>query len=171
MKGILTTILILLCTALVESAILSNIVILPAVPDILLLASLYLSTLNGRGPGAVYGFVSGLFIDFLGGAPLGFACLVRTIICYIGGIFGTFIGFTGFFMPCVLGFTATITKVILIWLVSLFYPSIVINYNPFSVAFFFELVANTFLAPVIFKLLSSFVRLLSFSQVTPLDDF
>lgn len=171
MKGIVATILILFCATLFETAILSNIVILPAVPDILLLSSLYLSLLNGRGAGASYGFVSGLFLDFLGGAPLGFSSITRTIICYICGIFGTFVDYTGFFIPAVMGFVATIVKAILIWIVGLFFPSIVVNYDIFSIAFFFELAANTLFTPVVFKLISAFSHIVSFQKDADLDRF
>ena len=45
-RAYLSSILIILCTVLVEFAILSNITILPAVPDIVLLVLLYFSVLN-----------------------------------------------------------------------------------------------------------------------------
>ena len=58
-KSVFISAFILFCTALVETAILSNITVLPAVPDLLLLCSVYLSLLNGRGTGEADGFISG----------------------------------------------------------------------------------------------------------------
>lgn len=171
LKNIFTTILIFLTLVIFEASILSNVRILPAVPDLLLLCTVYMALLNGRGAGAVYGFVSGLFMDFISGAPLGFNCVFRTIVCYIAGFFGGFLDYTGVFMPCVIGFVASCSKVILIWLVSLFYPSIIINYNPFSVPFVFELACNTFLTPVIFRLSKIFRPILSFNAANELEEF
>ena len=74
----ITIICILLVAALLETALLSNIIFLPAVPDLLLLIVLYLSVYNGSLTGETAGFVSGLMLDFLTAAPLGLNCLLRT---------------------------------------------------------------------------------------------
>ena len=42
------------------------------------------------------GFFSGMFIDFLSGAPFGFNCLFRTVIGYIAGFLNQNINYTGF---------------------------------------------------------------------------
>ena len=165
-KSVFISAFILFCTALVETAILSNITILPAVPDLLLLCSVYLSLLNGRGTGEADGFISGLFMDFLTGVPFGFNCLFRTIIGYSAGWFGKSIQYRGIIMPAVIGFSVTLLKVFLIWLISLFFPLVVNTYNLFSVQFVFELLANTLCAPFIFKLMDSFRR---FVAVHPED--
>lgn len=162
-KSVIVSILILFFISIIEVSLLSNITILPVVPDLLLIASLYFSLLNGRGAGQLYGFLSGLFIDFLTGCPLGLNCAVRLILCYVAGILGQVVHFEGIFMPCVVGFIATMLKTILTWLISLFYPSIVVNYNLFSFSFLFEVSLNTLLTPLIFKLLSLLKELLAFN--------
>lgn len=149
--------LILFSFAIVETAILSNITILPAVPDLVLLASVYISLVNGRGMGEISGFTSGLVLDFLGGAPFGFNCIFRTVIAYIAGFFGGTINYNGFLIPFVIGFIATLAKAVLIWIISLFYTS-VLNYTIFSLPFLFELIANALLAPLVFKLTGCFKR-------------
>lgn len=157
-KAFFISAFILFCTALVETAILSNIMFLPAVPDLILLCSVYLSLLNGRGTGEAEGFVSGLYMDFLTGSPFGLNCLFRTIIGYIAGCFGSTIQYHGIVMPAAIGFVATLLKVFLIWIISLFYPTAVNTYSFFSVPFVFELVANTICAPLMFKLMFFFKR-------------
>lgn len=149
---------VLFCTALVETAILSNILFLPAVPDLILLCSVYLSLMNGRGAGEAEGFVSGLYMDFLTGAPFGLNCLFRTIIGYIAGCFGSSIQYRGIVMPAAIGFVATLLKALLIWIISLFYPTAVNAYSFFSVPFVFELLANTLCAPLMFRLMNFFRR-------------
>ena len=55
---------------LIQTAVLSNWYALPVVPDILLLAVLYISFHNGSTAGEVSGFCSGLLLDFLSASPL-----------------------------------------------------------------------------------------------------
>ena len=78
---------ILLVCALLETALLSNVVFLPVVPDLLLLVVLYISVQNGSLTGEATGFVSGLLLDFLTAAPLGLNCLLRTLLGFFAGLF------------------------------------------------------------------------------------
>lgn len=151
---------IIFCFALVEVSILSNITFLPAVPDLVLLASIYISLLNGRGMGEVCGFSSGLVLDFFSGAPFGFNCIFRTVISYVAGFFGRYINYRGFVIPFVIGLCGTFSKALLVWIVSLFYTSVG-NYNIFSLTFLFELVLNGLLAPLVFRLMDCFKRQIS----------
>src|SRR5574344_3035119 len=151
----ISTILIL-CAALLESSVLANIAILPAVPDVVLLCVLYFSIENGKLMGESTGFISGVFIDFLSACPFGLNCLLRTIIGFVGGMFNKTLNTDGFFIPALLGFCATIIKALLLWLISFLYPSSVVSYNPFTLLFLFELVFNTILTPVLFKFLGLF---------------
>ena len=91
--------LILLIFAMVETAILSNLSFLPAVPDLVLLASLYIVMMNGKTAGVILGFVSGLILDFITGCPFGYNCLLRTLICYFAGFFNKNLNLAGFFIP------------------------------------------------------------------------
>ena len=130
-KSFLCSFLILLCSVIVETSILSNISFLPAVPDLVLICVLYFSFLNGKNYGQVSGFLSGLLLDFLSGSPLGFNCLYRTVIGYLSGVFRRTINSSGFIVPSVIGLLATILKVFLIWLISLFFKSIKIYNSKF----------------------------------------
>ena len=162
-KSFLCSFLILLCSVIVETSILSNISFLPAVPDLALICVLYFSFLNGKNYGQVSGFLSGLLLDFLSGSPLGFNCLYRTVIGYLSGVFRRTINSSGFIVPSVIGLLATILKVFLIWLISLFFKSIKI-YNIFTFSFLFVLVMNVLLTPLMFKFLNSFRRILNIHE-------
>ncbi len=155
-KSFSTGTIIVLCTALIEAALLSNIMVLPTVPDLSLICVLYISLQNGKLMGETTGFMSGLFLDFLSASPWGLNCLYRTILGYIGGIFCKTINTDGVFIPCVLGFSATIAKALFIWVISVLYPSGIFSYSPISKIFIFELCANTILTPIIFKFLFLF---------------
>lgn len=160
-KSFVTGLLILLGLALTETAILSNITFLPAIPDLLMIAALYFSIINGKSYGVVLGFFSGLFLDYLSGCPFGFNCLLRTLIGYFGGFLFETINYKGIFMPMLLGLCVSLAKVIFTWLISLFYPNFVINYSIFSSTFLVELVLNIILTPVFFKLFSCFNKSLA----------
>lgn len=155
-KSISISAVILLCCALIESAILSNIAFLRAVPDLSLICVLYFSLHNGRVAGECTGFISGLFIDFLSAAPFGLNCLFRTVLGYLGGVFTKTFNTDGIIIPAVLGFCATIIKCLLILFIAFLFPSSVVKYNPFSMMFLFELCVNTVLTPVVFKILGIF---------------
>ena len=155
-KSFSVSTLILLCVTLLESAVLANISVLPVVPDLALSCVLYFSIENGKLMGEATGFVSGVFLDFLSACPFGLNCLLRTIIGFIGGIFNKTLNTEGFFIPALLGFCATVLKAILLWIISLLYPSSVVAYNPFTIVFLFELLFNTILTPFVFKFLGLF---------------
>ena len=150
--------LILLIFAMVETAILSNLSFLPAVPDLVLLASLYIVMMNGKTAGVILGFVSGLILDFITGCPFGYNCLLRTLICYFAGFFNKNLNLSGFFITFLIGLCGTFAKVFITWLISLFYPNTVVTYSMISVSFFTELLLNSVLAPMIFKIISCFNR-------------
>ena len=69
-KSFLSSVFILLCAAIIQAAILSNMAILPAIPDLSLICILYFSIQNGKLMGETTGFVSGLLLDFLLGSEL-----------------------------------------------------------------------------------------------------
>lgn len=163
LKSLFCSFLILLSSIIIETSILSNISFLPAVPDLLLICSVYISLVNGKTYGIVTGFASGLLLDFISGSPLGFNCIFRTIIGYIFVAFGKSFNYTGFVIPCIIGCVATFIKVFLIWVISLFFKSIEV-YNIFSLTFLFELIFNSLLTPLIFKFLKSFKGILSINS-------
>ena len=148
------SIFVFLVATLVESSILSNIMILPTVPDICLLCLLYISIQNGRLFGETMGFVSGLFLDFLGSGILGLNCLYRTLIGYLGGFFNKTFNTEGIFIPILLGGIATVAKGLFLWLISLLFPHG--TYSLFNKIFLFEVAENIILAPFVFKFLGLF---------------
>ncbi|MBQ7158311.1 MAG: rod shape-determining protein MreD [Treponema sp.] len=151
--------------SLFEAAILSNIMFLPAVPDFLLLCSLYFSVQNGTLFGTTTGFISGLFLDFLSAAPFGLNCLLRTIIGYVGGLFQKTLNINGILLPMLFGFVATLVKALVIWLIALFYPLGIQTYELFSVTFVVELLLNTILAPITFRFLDLFAHIITVEKI------
>lgn len=149
---------IVLCAALIESVILANIMFLPAVPDLVLLCVLFISIHNGRLMGEATGFISGLILDFLSAAPFGLNCLYRTVLGYVGGLFAKTISTEGFFIPMLLGLSASVLKVVSLWLISFLFPASSLAFSPFTWTVLFEIGLNTILAPFMFKFLSLFKK-------------
>ena len=147
---------ILLVCALLETALLSNVVFLPVVPDLLLLVVLYISVQNGSLTGEATGFVSGLLLDFLTAAPLVFNCLLRTLLGFFAGLFHDVLNISKIMIPAMLALIATIAKAIIIGFISFFFPNGVITYDLFSASFGMELLFNVILAPLVFAFLSLF---------------
>ena len=169
-KSFACSVLIVIAAALIESTILANLYILPVVPDLILISCIYLSLLNGRTYGQLNGFVSGLTLDFITGVPLGFNCILRTVISYIYGFFSTHIVITGIIVPVLTVSIGTLLKYVLVWLISLFYTAI----NPASILsfdFLFELIANTVLAPFVFNFLSFFSGTLSIHKDEDIEKY
>ena len=147
---------ILLVCALLETALLSNVVFLPVVPDLLLLVVLYISVQNGSLTGEATGFVSGLLLDFLTAAPLGLNCLLRPLFGFFAGLFHDVLNISKIMIPAMLALIATIAKAIIIGFISFFFPNGVITYDLFSASFGMELLFNVILAPLVFAFLSLF---------------
>ena len=157
MKSFSVSVLFFLAFAIFETAVLSNILIIPAIPDFLLICSIYFSIQNGRLFGVSSGFVSGLFLDFLGSGPFGLNCLLRTIIGYAAGFFAKTLNINGLFFPLILGFSGTLLKSLLLWFISMFFPNVPTSISGFfSFRFIIELILNSVLTPITFKFLDIF---------------
>lgn len=148
--------LILLCIVLLETAILSNILIVPAMPDLVLLCTLYFAYTNGKTFGETNAFFSGLLLDFLSGAPLGFNAFFRTLIAYLMGIFSHAFSFDAILMPAFSAFLATVLKFAFVLLLSVLFPRITAHGDFFSLPVLFELGLNVFLCPFVFRFLNFF---------------
>ena len=154
----ISTTIVILLAALIKHAILSNIVYLPAVPDLSLICVLFISLQNGKLFGETSGFFSGLCLDFLGAGPFGLNCLYRTLIGYCGGIFNKVLNPEGLITPALLVRAATVLKAILLLSISILFPMVHIHFSPFTTVFLWELAGNTLLGPIIFKLLNLFKK-------------
>ncbi|MCR5724547.1 MAG: rod shape-determining protein MreD [Treponema sp.] len=155
-RSLIASTICLLVFALFETAILSNMLVLPAVPDFLLLIVVYMAVQNGRLFGASAGFISGLLLDFFVGCPFGLNCLLRTIIGYGAGLFHRTLNLNGILLPALQGAVATLLKILLLWLITIFFPVGTKTALLFSSSRLFELACNTVLTPVLFAFMSLF---------------
>lgn len=165
-KSILLSTFIMLCAAILESSILSNISFFYVVPDLVLICSLYFSMLNGKVVGETTGFISGLILDFITGIPFGFNCLYRTIIGYVYGIFSKTIIISGIIMPMLSVAIGTFAKTLMVHLIALLFPNVHIYIaGIISFDFLFEFIENVILAPFVFGFLGFFKKSLMVATV------
>ncbi|MBR5402236.1 MAG: rod shape-determining protein MreD [Treponema sp.] len=170
-RSLLVSTLIIFSCVIIESSILSNISFLLVVPDLVLICCIYFSLLNGKLYGEISGFISGLFLDFITGVPYGLNCIYRTITGYLFGLFSDTIIISGIVIPVFSVGIGTLSKKLLIFLISLVFPKLSLNvYGIISREFLFELCANIILAPIIFKFLSFFKQQLSIRDTKDMID-
>ena len=163
-KSIIVSTLILFFTAILEASIFSNISFFIVVPDFLLICSIYFSLLNGKFYGETTGFLSGLFLDFITGVPLGLNCLLRTILGYIFGLFSETVIISGIIMPVLSVGVGTLVKRLLLILIGILFPGCNVSiYGFVSTQFLFEFCANVILAPFIFFILGYAKNVLAIS--------
>lgn len=145
--------------ALLQAAVLSNIVALPAMPDLVLLTVLYVSLKNGAATGCTSGFISGLIVDFLSAAPVGLNAMTKTITGYIAGNFHDSFNLEKGFVPFFIAAVATLFKAALTWVLSFLFGSEIIAYKIAASPLWFETVINAVCSPLIFKTLGAFESL------------
>jgi rod shape-determining protein MreD len=143
------------CFLLLETAVFSNLTYLPAIPDFLLIITLFVALNNGSLLAESTGFVSGIMLDFLSASPLGLNALLRTILGFIAGFFHDVLNATSVLLQIIYGAVATVLKAIIVYLISLFFTGVV-SYSLFSQIFLTEVLLNALFTPIIFKFLSLF---------------
>jgi rod shape-determining protein MreD len=142
--------------ALFEAAILSNLVFMPAVPDLVLLIVVYVSFMNTSMTGSTIGFISGLLLDFLSASPIGLNAFTKSATGFIAGKFSGSFNLNKVFIPALMGFSATVLKALLTWILTLFFGSEILVYKLTGMTLWLEILLNTLCAPVIFALLALF---------------
>ena len=147
------------CFLLLETAVFSNLTYLPAIPDFLLIITLFVALNNGSLLAESTGFASGFLLDFLSASPLGLNALLRTILGFVFGLFHDVLNASSLLLQFVYGAIATIIKAIVVYIISFFFNGVV-HYSLFSQIFITEVLLNAIFTPLIFQFLSLFSEVL-----------
>lgn len=145
---------------LIQSTILHYISIQGVIPDIPLIALVFLSNRNGKLIGETIGFTGGLFEDFLSLSPLGFHALMKTLLGFFYGFTHGVIFIGAIMMPMLMIGISTIVKALLVSFISSFFQMSLSGYSFFSLKTIIEIGYNVVLAPFVF----AFLGLLKFLQ-------
>ena len=139
-----------------ETAILSHIQLLPALPDLILILVVYIALYNGTVAGVTAGFFSGLIFDFLSLAPMGLHSFVFTVLGFLYGMLYGKYNVRRFFFPFMLGISATFLKMGVLFLLKLLFGQSIQVYSLFAVSFWIEVAENALCAPLLFMLFGLF---------------
>ena len=139
-----------------ETAILSHIQFIPALPDFFLILVVYIALYNGTVAGITAGFVSGLIFDFLSLAPMGLHSFIFTILGFLYGMLYQKYNIRRFFFPFILGLSATLFKMGILFLLKILFGQSIQVYNVLALPFWIEVVENAFCAPLLFMALGLF---------------
>ena len=151
--------------ALLQSTLLSRLAILHTVPDLALGVLVYTAYVNGTMTGQVTGFTSGVALDFLSAAPLGFNALVRTVIGALTGLLkGTFF-LDVLILPMILCAVATLVKALMIATTGFLFAGAIPVYDFTKPTLWIELAYNAVTAPILFAFLNLFKAVLKPRQV------
>ena len=150
--------------SLVQAAVLSNIDILSAVPDLILLFVIYFSLENGSMAGCTAGFFAGIIMDFISAAPLGMNAMSKTITGFAAGKFRSSFNLQRLFIPIIAGFAATLLKALVALILSFFFGDKIMRYRIASPVLWFEAIANAVCAPLVFMLLNAFKPLFTLKE-------
>ena len=147
------------CFLLLGTAVFSNLTYLPAIPDFLLIITLFVALNNGSLLAESTGFASGFLLDFLSASPLGLNALLRTILGFVFGLFHDVLNASSLLLQFAYGAIATIIKAIVVYIISFFFNGVV-HYSLFSQIFITEVLLNAIFTPLIFQFLSLFSEVL-----------
>ena len=155
-KVILWTIAAAFLLGVFETAILSHLQFLPALPDLILILVVYIALYNGTVAGITAGFFSGLIFDFLSLAPMGLHSFVFTVLGFLYGmVYGKY-NVRRFFFPLVFGLSATFFKAGILFILNVLFGQSIQVYALFAVPFWIEIAENALCAPLLFALLGAF---------------
>jgi rod shape-determining protein MreD len=103
--------------AILQATILPHLTMWGVFPDLPLLVVISWSLLRGVREGVVWGFIAGVAVDLLSGAPLGAATLPSIAVCFLSGLGQTTVFGAHFVLPMLAMFLATIVYDLLFLLI------------------------------------------------------
>jgi rod shape-determining protein MreD len=159
-RNVIWTVIFTLVAVLLQSTLLSRLALYHAVPDLALGILVYCACTNGALAGQLSGFFSGLFLDFISGAPLGLNTFIRTLLGALAGLLKGAFFLDALFLPVILCAAATLLKAGFLFLLHLLLAGAVPAYPLSAPTLWVELMLNGVSAPLLFGLLRLFRPLL-----------
>ena len=141
---------VLVSITVLESTVFKKVLSGFVIPDIGLIMIIFYANSRGNMEGQIAGFVAGLAEDFISLSPLGFNCLIKTIIGFISGSTKSKIYIDPILFPVFLVLFFTLLKGLIAAVVCSVFLKPEIAPVVFSSKFLFEIVLNTFIAPFVF---------------------
>ncbi len=155
-RKLIIIILVLAAATVIESTVVRMYFKDIIMPDLALLIIIFYANSRGAMEGQLSGFAAGLTEDFISLSPLGFNCIIKTVMGYLLGFTRNKVYFDPILFPVVIAAVATLLKGFLAVLTgSIFLES---GEAPlvFTSRFAVEVLLNSFTAPFIFALMKLF---------------
>jgi len=144
----------------IQSTWLDFIAIFSVVPDISLLAVVYISFKSPGLQGQSLGFLAGLLQDGISAAPFGLNAFIKTSIGWLANLLSGKFYIDKVLMPAIFGTVATLSKAFYLILLATIFPGKIISYDLLGRVLWIEVAYNTVIAPILFLLLSPLDRFL-----------
>lgn len=145
---------------IVQTTWLDAIAIYSVLPDLALLAVLYISFKAQGLQGQFTGFFTGLLQDGVSAAPLGLSAFINTLMATIFNSLSGRFYIDRILMPMFFGFSATIMKALMLMVLSWIFKGKILAYDFTQPLIWIETAYNSLLAPVLFLLMNLFDRLI-----------
>lgn len=152
--GLVTLLLI------VQSTWLGFMAVQSVVPDLALLAVVYISFKSDSIEGQVVGFASGLLEDGMSAAPLGLNAFIKTAVAWSFNIMSGKFYIDRILMPVLFGLVATLAKAVYLFALSALFAKKILAYDFLSVSLWIEVGYNAVAAPVFFFVMRPLDRFL-----------
>jgi len=144
----------------VQSTWLEAIAIHAVIPDISLLALVYLAFKSPGIEGQVIGFAAGLLQDGISAAPFGLNAFIKAALAWTANLLSGKFYIDKILMPALFGIVATLLKALYLIVLSFFFPGKVLAYDLFGSVLWIEVAYNAVAAPILFLLLGPLDRFL-----------
>jgi rod shape-determining protein MreD len=145
---------------IIQTTWLDAIAIYSVLPDLALLAVLYISFKAQGLQGQFTGFFSGLLQDGVSAAPLGMSAFINTMMATLFNSLSGRFYIDRVLMPMFFGLSATIIKALMIMILSWIFKGKILAYDFTEPLIWIETAYNSIIAPVLFLLMSLFDRLI-----------
>ena len=141
---------LLVVVAILQTTIVPNLAVWGVFANLPLLLVVSWGLLRGPREGAVWGFISGLAVDLLSGAPFGAATLSMIAVGFLSGLGATSAFRTRFALPMIVMFLATIVYDLLFLLIVQISGQRVIWFDSILRLVLPSAVLNALLTPIVF---------------------
>lgn len=144
----------------VQTTWLDSIALYSVIPDLSLLAIVYISFKSPNLQGQSIGFAVGFLQDGISAAPLGLHAFIKTSVAWLANMLSGKFYIDRLLMPALFGFLSTLAKALNLLVLSVFFSGKVFTYDFFGAGLWIEAGYNAVAAPLIFLLLSPLDRFL-----------
>lgn len=145
---------------IIQTTWLDAIAIYSVLPDLALLAVIYISFKSHGLQGQMTGFFAGLLQDGVSAAPLGLSAFINTALATLFNSLSGRFYIDKILMPFLFGMSATIMKAIMLLVLSWIFKGKILAYDFLQPLIWIETAYNGLLAPILFLLFGFLDRIL-----------